>query len=207
MSHRCLIAWPSNNINYLSDTFLKNNQPPIDNPQDQTSSQHSHELFMAEAIIEAQKAADLMEVPVGAVVVLNGEIIGRGFNQPISSHDPCAHAEVMALRDAAKRIENYRLVDADLYVTIEPCTMCSGAIVHARIKRVIFAALEPKAGVVCSQMEAFKQPYFNHEVEVISGILEEQSVKIMQDFFKMRRAQKKQLKKEAREALLKDGGA
>ena len=160
---------------------------------------------MAEAIIEAQKAADLMEVPVGAVVVLNGEVIGRGFNQPISSHDPCAHAEVMALRDAAKRIENYRLVDADLYVTIEPCTMCSGAIIHARIKRVIFAALEPKAGVVCSQMEAFKQPYFNHEVEVISGVLEEQSVKIVQDFFKMRRAQKKQLKKEAREALLKDG--
>ena len=160
---------------------------------------------MAQAIIEAQKAADLMEVPVGAVVVLNGEIIGRGFNQPISSHDPCAHAEVMALRDAAKRIENYRLVDADLYVTIEPCTMCSGAIVHARIKRVIFAALEPKAGVVCSQMETFKQAYFNHEVEVIGGVLEEQGIKIMQDFFKMRRAQKKQLKKEAREALLKDG--
>ncbi len=182
---------------------MKNTQPPIDNLQAQDATQHGHEIFMAEAIIEAQKAATLMEVPVGAVVVLNGEIIGRGFNQPISSHDPCAHAEVMALRDAAKRIENYRLVDADLYVTVEPCTMCSGAIVHARIKRVIFAALEPKAGVVCSQMEAFKQPYFNHEVEVISGILEEQSVKIIQDFFKMRRAQKKQLKKEAREALLK----
>ena len=182
---------------------MKNTQPPIDNLQAQDAIQHGHESFMAEAIIEAQKAATLMEVPVGAVVVLNGEIIGRGFNQPISSHDPCAHAEVMALRDAAKRIENYRLVDADLYVTVEPCTMCSGAIVHARIKRVIFAALEPKAGVVCSQMEAFKQPYFNHEVEVISGILEEQSVKIIQDFFKMRRAQKKQLKKEAREALSK----
>lgn len=190
---------------------MKNSQPPkeeqsqIDSSQDQNSDQHSHEVFMAQAIIEAQKAADLMEVPVGAVVVLNGEIIGRGFNQPISSHDPCAHAEVMALRDAAKRIENYRLVDADLYITIEPCTMCSGAIVHARIKRVIFAALEPKSGVVCSQMEVFNQPYLNHEVEVISGVLEEESIKIMQEFFKMRRAQKKQLKKEAREALLKGG--
>ena len=184
---------------------MKNTQPPIDNAQDQEAVQRGHETFMSEAILEAQKAAALMEVPVGAVVVLNGEIIGRGFNQPISSHDPCAHAEIMALRDAAKRIENYRLVDADLYVTIEPCTMCSGAIVHARIKQVIFAALEPKAGVVCSQMEAFKQPYFNHEVEVVSGVLEEQSINIMQDFFKMRRAQKKQLKKEAREALLKGG--
>ena len=181
---------------------MKKNEP-IEPDLIEDDSQVSHDFFMAQALIEAQKAADLMEVPVGAVVVVDGKIIGRGFNQPITSHDPCAHAEVMALRDAAKKIENYRLVDADLYVTIEPCTMCSGAIVHARIKRVIFAALEPKAGVVCSQMETFKQPYFNHNVEVISGVLEEPSVKIMQDFFKMRRAQKKQLKKEAREALLK----
>lgn len=157
---------------------------------------------MREAIVEAQKAGDLLEVPVGAVVVLNGEIIGRGFNQPISAHDPCAHAEIMALRDAAQHVQNYRLVDAELYVTIEPCTMCSGAIVHARIKRVIFAALEPKAGVVCSQLKTFEQPYCNHKVEVTAGVLEEQCTRLMQDFFKMRRAQKKQLKKEARQALL-----
>ncbi len=134
--------------------------------------------------------------------LLNGEVIGRGFNQPISSHDPCAHAEVMALRDAANQIKNYRLVDADLYVTVEPCTMCSGAVVHARIKRVIFAALEPKAGVVCSQMTVFKQAYFNHEVEVVSGVMAQQCSELMQDFFKMRREQKKQLKLQAREGKL-----
>ncbi len=164
--------------------------------------QPNHDFFMAQALEEAKKAYALQEVPVGAVVVLNGEVIGRGFNQPISSHDPCAHAEVMALRDAAKHIKNYRLVDADLYVTVEPCTMCSGAVVHARIKRVIFAALEPKAGVVCSQMTVFKQAYFNHEVEVINGVMAQQCSELMQDFFKMRREQKKQLKLQAREGKL-----
>ena len=164
--------------------------------------QHNHEFFMAQALEEAKKAYALEEVPVGAVVVLNGEVIGRGFNQPISSHDPCAHAEVMALRDAAKHIKNYRLVDADLYVTVEPCTMCSGAVVHARIKRVIFAALEPKAGVVCSQMTVFKQSYFNHEVEVVSGVMAQEASALIQDFFKMRREQKKQLKLAAREGGL-----
>jgi len=164
--------------------------------------QHNHEFFMAQALEEAKKAYALQEVPVGAVVVLNGEVIGRGFNQPISSHDPCAHAEVMALRDAAKHIKNYRLVDADLYVTVEPCTMCSGAVVHARIKRVIFAALEPKAGVVCSQMTVFKQSYFNHEVEVVSGVMAQEASALIQDFFKMRREQKKQLKLAAREGKL-----
>ncbi len=164
--------------------------------------QHDHEYFMRQALEEAKKAYALAEVPVGAVVVLEGEIIGRGFNQPISSHDPCAHAEVMALRDAAKHVKNYRLVDADLYVTIEPCTMCSGAVVHARVKRVIFAALEPKAGVVCSQMTVFKQPYFNHEVEVVAGVLAQECSNLVQDFFKMRREQKKQLKLAAREGKL-----
>ncbi len=164
--------------------------------------QPNHDFFMAQALEEAKKAYALQEVPVGAVVVLNGEVIGRGFNQPISSHDPSAHAEVMALRDAAKHIKNYRLVDADLYVTVEPCTMCSGAVVHARIKRVIFAALEPKAGVVCSQMTVFKQAYFNHEVEVINGVMAQQCSELMQDFFKMRREQKKQLKLQAREGKL-----
>ncbi len=163
---------------------------------------HNHDFFMAQALEEAKKAYALQEVPVGAVVVLNGEIIGRGFNQPISSHDPCAHAEVMALRDAANHIKNYRLVDADLYVTVEPCTMCSGAVVHARIKRVIFAALEPKAGVVCSQMTVFKQSYFNHEVDVVAGVLAQECSALMQEFFKMRREQKKQLKLEAREGRL-----
>lgn len=153
-----------------------------------------HQVFMAEAIAEAKKAAEFNEVPVGAVVVLNGEVIGRGFNQPIRSHNPTAHAEVMALQDAGRRIENYRLVDADLYVTIEPCTMCSGAIIHSRIARLIFGATEPKAGVVVSQKNIFNEPYFNHELEVVPGVLEAECMDVIQAFFKRRRQEKKQLK-------------
>ena len=137
-----------------------------------------HERFMQEALKEALKADALNEVPVGAVVVLNGEVIGRGFNQPISSQDPTAHAEMMALRDAAKHVSNYRIVDADLYVTIEPCTMCSGAIVHSRVQKVIFGATEPKAGVVVSQKHIFEEPYLNHGVEVLHGVLAEECTDI-----------------------------
>jgi tRNA(adenine34) deaminase len=151
----------------------------------------SHEYFMAQAIEEALKADAMNEVPVGAVVVLNGKIVGRGFNQPISSNDPSAHAEVMALRDAGANLSNYRIVDADLYVTIEPCTMCAGAIVHSRVKRVVFGAIEPKSGVVVSQQAIFDQPYFNHEIEVISRVLEDQCTAVMQAFFKRRRTEKK----------------
>jgi tRNA(adenine34) deaminase len=150
-----------------------------------------HAFFMAEAIKEALKADAINEVPVGAVVVLNGEIIGRGFNQPIKSCDPSAHAEIMALRDAGLNVGNYRIVDADLYVTIEPCTMCSGAIVHGRIKRVIFGTLEPKSGVVVSQQNIFEQPYFNHDIEVVPNIMADECTAVMQDFFKRRRAEKK----------------
>ena len=150
--------------------------------------------FMAQAIAQAKLADALNEVPVGAVVVYQGQVIGTGFNQPISAHDPCAHAEIMALRDAAKKIGNYRLVDCDLYVTIEPCTMCTGAIVHARIKRLVFGALEPKAGTAQSQMLGFEQAYFNHTVDVRGGVLEEECSGVMQNFFKRRRAEKKALK-------------
>ena len=126
---------------------------------------NQHEAFMREAIAQAKLADAKNEVPVGAVVVLDDKIIGRGFNQPISSHDPSAHAAVLALRDAASAIENYRLVNADLYVTIEPCTMCAGAIVHGRVRRVITGASEPKDGVVHSQQNIFQEPYFNHRGE------------------------------------------
>ncbi|MGR6871069.1 tRNA adenosine(34) deaminase TadA [Pseudomonas sp. HK3] len=155
-----------------------------------------HEKFMSEAIAQAKLADAKNEVPVGAVIVIDGEIIGRGFNQPISSHDPTAHAEIMALRDAAKRIGNYRLVDADLYVTIEPCTMCAGAMIHGRVKRVIYGASEPKAGVVHSQQNIFKEPYFNHNVDVLSGVLADECSDVMQAFFKRRREEKKAVKKE-----------
>lgn len=152
---------------------------------------------MREALAEAAKAAALDEVPVGAVVVLKGEIIGRGFNQPISSHDPTAHAEVVALRDAAQHIANYRLADAELFVTIEPCTMCSGAMTHARIKRLVYGASEPKAGVVHSQPGAFNAAYLNHHIEVMAGVLAEECSAVMQAFFARRREQKKAAKKTA----------
>lgn len=146
---------------------------------------------MAEALKEAIKADQLNEVPVGAVVVLNGEIVGRGFNQPISAQDPTAHAEVMALRDAAKTVQNYRLVEADLYVTIEPCTMCAGAMIHARVRRLIYGAAEPKSGVAQSQQRIFLEPYFNHMIEVIPNVLSEECTQVMQAFFKRRREEKK----------------
>lgn len=150
-----------------------------------------HETHMAQAIIEAQKADAKNEVPVGAVVVLDGEVIGRGFNQPISSSDPCAHAEVIALRDAAKNIQNYRLADATLYVTIEPCTMCAGAIVHSRVAKLVYGATEPKAGVVESQEVIFEKPYFNHQLEVEAGVMAEECTGVIQAFFKRRREEKK----------------
>lgn len=143
--------------------------------------------WMQHALLLADKAAELGEVPVGAVVVQNGAIIGEGFNQPIGLHDPTAHAEIQALRAAGRLLGNYRLPDADLYVTLEPCSMCAGAMVHARIRRVIFAAAEPKAGVAASQLQFFQQDFLNHKVEVIGGVLAQQASEKLQDFFRERR--------------------
>lgn len=155
------------------------------------------ERWMTHALTLAERAAELGEVPVGAVVVLNGTVIGEGWNHPISGHDPTAHAEIMALRDAAQRIGNYRLVDARLYVTIEPCTMCAGAIVHARIAEVVFGASEPKAGAVCSNGQLLDQPWFNHLVRYRGGVLAEQCSARISRFFQQRRAAKKALKQQA----------
>lgn len=148
-------------------------------------------FFMSEALELADQAAAIGEVPVGAVVVLDGEIIGRGFNRPISNNDPTAHAEMEALRDAAKRVGNYRLPEADLYVSLEPCSMCAGAIVHARIRKVIYAATEPKAGVAHSQQCFFEQPFLNHKVDVEAGVMAEESSIKLKSFFAARRAQQK----------------
>lgn len=153
--------------------------------------QKTHEYFMRHAMELAQQGEALGEVPVGAVIVKDGEIIGEGFNQPISSHDPTAHAEVVALRDAASRIENYRLTDCTLYVTIEPCTMCAGSLIHARIRRLVFGANEPKSGVVGSNDNALLQPHFNHRIEVVSGVLAEECSAMMSNFFAARRAARK----------------
>ena len=142
---------------------------------------------MQEALTLAAQAAAAGEVPVGAVVVKDGSIVGRGYNQPIAGTDPTAHAEIMAMRDAGKTLGNYRLADCDLYVTLEPCVMCSGAIMHARIRRVFFGARDPKTGACGSAIDLFAQPHLNHHAEVNGGMLADESIALLQDFFSRRR--------------------
>ena len=142
---------------------------------------------MLAALEQALMASERAEVPVGAIVVLNGTIVGRGFNQPIASHDPTAHAEIVALRDAAQHVKNYRLTGATIYVTIEPCQMCVGAMVHARVARLVYGTSEPKAGAIESAMRAHEHPALNHRIEAAGGVLEEQCRALMQEFFAERR--------------------
>jgi tRNA(adenine34) deaminase len=146
-----------------------------------------HESFMREALALAADAARAGEVPVGAVLVKDGVIIGRGFNQPIGTHDPTAHAEVVALRDAARRLGNYRLPDTTMYVTIEPCLMCVGAMVHARVGTVVFGAPEPKAGALVSAQAAHEHPALNHRLKVEAGVLAADCGDIIGRFFASRR--------------------
>ncbi|MDX9993681.1 MAG: tRNA adenosine(34) deaminase TadA [Rhodocyclaceae bacterium] len=145
------------------------------------------EAFMAVALDLAREAATLGEVPVGAVVVKAGEIVGRGCNQPIGRHDPTAHAEVMALRDAAARLGNYRLPGCELYVTLEPCAMCIGAIFHARIGRVVFGARDPKTGAAGSVIDLFSEERLNHHAEILGGVRAEECGTLLSDFFAARR--------------------
>ena len=142
---------------------------------------------MREALGLARQALERGEVPVGAVVVVDGEVAGRGFNQPISSVDPTAHAEIVALRDAARAVGNYRLTGATMCVTIEPCLMCVGALVHARIGRLAFGAAEPKAGAIFSAVRALEHPTLNHRFEVVGGVLEDDCREVLQAFFRDRR--------------------
>ena len=143
---------------------------------------------MRAALELAAEARSRGEVPVGAVVVLDGAVVGEGFNQPIAAHDPTAHAEIVAIRDAARRLGNYRLPSAELYVTIEPCQMCVGAMVHARIARVIYAAAEPRAGAIESAMQAHEHPSLNHRMQALGGVLADESRRLMQEFFRERRS-------------------
>ena len=147
-----------------------------------------HAVYMREACRQARLARDADEVPVGAVVVYEGQIIGRGFNHPVGEHDPTAHAELLALRDAARAVGNYRLPGTALYVTVEPCLMCAGALVHARVETLVYGAAEPKAGAVRSVMRALDHPSLNHRIDVIEGVLEEDCRGIIQEFFRSRRA-------------------
>lgn len=142
---------------------------------------------MQMALELAAQAAAAGEVPVGAVVVRDGVVVGRGYNRPICGHDPSAHAEIMALRDAAGALGNYRLPDCDLYVTLEPCVMCCGAIMHARVRRVIFGAGDPKTGACGSVVNLFAEPRLNHHATVTGGVMAGESVELLQSFFAGRR--------------------
>ena len=147
----------------------------------------AHTAWMREAHREALLALRAGEVPVGAVIVVGGGIVGTGFNQPIGTADPTAHAEIVALQHAARTLRNYRLTGATLYVTVEPCLMCAGALVHARIATLVYGAPEPRAGAVRSVMQALDHPSLNHRVEVVAGVLEAECRELMQTFFNVRR--------------------
>ena len=147
----------------------------------------SDETFMRLALELAARAAEQGEVPVGAVLVTNGEVIGQGFNQPICAQDPTAHAEIQALREAAQHMGNYRLPGATLFVTLEPCTMCAGALMHARVARVVFGARDPKTGACGSIVDLFAEPRLNHHTRVRGGVLGEACAALLREFFAARR--------------------
>jgi tRNA(adenine34) deaminase len=142
---------------------------------------------MQEALRSAQRALDIREVPVGAVVVYEGKIVGRGFNRNLTDSDPTAHAEVIALREAGAALGNHRLANCELFVTIEPCAMCAGSMVHARIRALIYGADDPKAGAVHSAMHVLNHPALNHQIEVRRGVLAGQCAELLQEFFRSRR--------------------
>ena len=150
-----------------------------------------HEGFMRQALEQARAAAACGEVPVGAIVVKNGQVIGRGRNSPLSANDPTAHAEVMALREAALALGNYRLEGCTLYMTLEPCTMCSGAMLHARVASVVYGAAEPRTGAAGSVLNVFGYPEINHQTQVLRGVLADECAAVMADFFQQRRKEKK----------------
>jgi tRNA(adenine34) deaminase len=177
------VVLPQGNTGDSHEDRLGYTDALIDNAvQDMTD-----EEYMRAALEQARLAGSCGEVPVGAVVVLDGEIVGRGFNQPIGRHDPTAHAEVMALRDAGERLGNYRLPGCELYVTLEPCAMCSGAIMHARVGRVVFGARDPKTGVAGSVIDLFQEKRLNHHATIVGGVLAEECGALLSSFFAARR--------------------
>jgi tRNA(adenine34) deaminase len=145
------------------------------------------EIFMEEALRCAQRALEMGEVPVGAVVVCEGQVVGRGWNRNLTDNDPTAHGEIVALRDAGANVGNHRLGDCELFATIEPCAMCAGALVHARIRRLVYGADDPKAGAVDSVLQVLNHPQLNHRMDVRDGVLAGRSAEILQEFFRKRR--------------------
>lgn len=154
------------------------------------AAQMNDEMYMREALALAARAEAEGEVPVGAIVVCDGVVVGRGYNHPVSGQDPTAHAEMGALQDAARTLGNYRLLRCNLYVTLEPCAMCAGAMLHARIARVVFGAKDPKTGACGSVLDVFGYPQLNHHAEVTSGILSDACGTLLSRFFQSRRAPK-----------------
>ncbi len=167
----------------FASSWVSSTQSSILTPQ----SCMNDETFMREALILARQAAGEGEVPVGAVVVKDGTVVGRGYNRPLSRRDPTAHAELVALREAAEKLGNYRLTGCGLYVTLEPCAMCAGAIMHARIGRVVYGAADPKSGACGSVVNLFAESRLNHHAVVASGVLAGEAGKLLQDFFSTRR--------------------
>ena len=157
--------------------------------KDERPTAVSDEFWMEEALRAAQRALEAGEVPVGAVVVHAGEIVGRGWNRNLTDSDPTAHAEIIALRQAGTNLGNHRLGDCELFATIEPCPMCAGALVHARIKRLVYGADDPKAGAVHSVMEVLNHPQLNHRMDVRGGVLAGRCAELLQSFFRGRRAE------------------
>ena len=144
----------------------------------------SHKKFMKLALVESEKSLYKNEVPVGSIIIYENKIIGKGHNRPISKNDPTSHAEIEAIKDAAKTIKNYRLTGSIMYVTLEPCAMCYGAIIHARISRLVFGAYDPKTGVCGSSIKLHEQECFNHAPEIIGGVMEEDCSSMLKDFFR-----------------------
>ena len=162
------------------------------------------QYWMQKALEYADKAEQQNEIPVGAVLVKNGELVSAGWNQSISNHDPSAHAEMMAVREAGKKIENYRLIDCTLYVTLEPCPMCAGLLVHSRIKRLVYGATDAKTGAAGSIMNIVREPKLNHKLEVTSGVMAEQCSEKLSAFFRRRRKEIKAAKRSAKQATQDD---
>ena len=154
--------------------------------------------WMATALLLAERSRDEGEVPVGAIIVKDDQLIAEGWNQPIDRHDATAHAEIMAIRAAGDVLKNYRIPDTTLYVTLEPCTMCAGAIIHARIQRIVFGAPDPRTGTAGSAIDLFSQHYHNHQVLVDGGVRQDQCGQILKDFFKQRRESNKKAKHDKR---------
>ena len=170
-------------------------QDPLTEISMEQSATEEDVMWMRHALTLADKAESIGEVPVGACVVLNGELIGEGFNTPITDNDPSAHAELRAVKEAASTVQNYRLIDATLYVTLEPCSMCAGMLVHARVKRVVFGAKDAKTGAAGSVMNLLQHPALNHQLEIVSGVLAEECASKLSDFFRKRRKEIKAAKK------------